>query len=697
MFLKKGVETVIVLISEKPQAALRIALALGDGKAVKKVKRNTPYFEVERDGKKILVLPAAGHLYGLVPTERGYGYPVFGAEWVPTYNASKGAAFTKGYLENIIEFSKASEEFISSTDYDLEGEVIAANIIEFACKAKKAKRMKFSTLTTEELVEAFENVLPSINTGMVEAGRTRHYLDFAWGLSLSRALMAAIKKAGVFKVMSIGRVQGPSLALLAAREEEISAFVPRPYWQLFAYCKGAQFVHENGQFFEKSEAETAFGRTETEGVVKKVECRKLLALPPVPYDLTSLQIDAYRAFGFSPSQTLDIAQSLYEGGVISYPRTSSQKLPEKLNLKKIVYQLNELPAYAPLASQLISQNRFKPREGPKEDPAHPAIFPTGNKPSNLTVQEGKLFDLISKRFLSTFAPPAKRERMKVELLLGKETFLAEGARTIEEGWIKFFAPYARFDETILPDFKEGESVKAEKIEMVEKETKPPKRLTQASLIKKLEELGLGTKATRAEIIKTLYDRGYVSGKNIQVTPFGMAVYNSLRHHSPEILREDLTRNFEEEMEQIQEGKKNPADVIDEGKAVLTRILDDFRKKESAIGAELLKGLNEAQREEMNKSLGKCNLCRADLVIKRSKYGFFVACSAYPNCKNTFPLPRNSSISPTGKVCEKCGTPIIIVKRKGKRTFQMCLATNCETKRDWGNSNYPKETNNEEKK
>jgi len=662
-----------LIITEKPNSAEKIAGAIGE-KITKKTDGGA-YYEVERKGEKILIVPAVGHLYGLQPSIKS-GYPVLSAEWKPAYEINKNSSYTKQYLNTIKKLAAKADEFIAATDFDIEGEVIAANIIEFACNSKKAKRMKFSTLTKEDLLEAFLHPLPSILNEVKEAGRTRHYLDLMWGLSFSRALMSSMQKAGVFKILSIGRVQGPTLKILAEKERDIQNFKPTPYWQVTAIIKNNKFNHEKDRIETEEEAKKIEEKSNTIGIVEEVEDKIHSQNPPFPFDLTSLQVEAYRYFGFTPSQTLKIAQTLYEQALTSYPRTSSQKLPEQLNLKKIIQSLSEQEEYKKIVELL--KGKTKPCEGPKDDPAHPAIHPTGNKPKNLLPDQKKLYDLITRRFLSTFSTPAKRVIRKVSVNLGGEKFNAEAGRTIEKGWFEIY-DYLKPEEKEL-DFKKGEKVKPDKVELESKQTEPPSRYSPASIVRKLENLNLGTKATRAEILETLYSRGYIEGKkSITVTPFGMGVFNVLNKHSPEILSEKLTKKFEEEMDLIQDGKKKSESVLDDARTVLIKLSDQFKKNELEIGKELIQQLNITK---SNKSiLGKCS-CGGDLVIKKSNYGYFVGCSNYPNCKIVYPLPKDSTITPTGRVCEHCGTPIVTVKRKGKKSFTMCLDPKCKTKENW---------------
>jgi len=670
----------VLVICEKPRVAQRVATAL-DSNARRKLFNGVVYYEVERGGEQIYVAPTVGHIYTL-REKNGGGYPVFDVGWAPSYQVDKGAYYTKKYLDTIKFLAGRAQEFVNSCDFDTEGSIIGYNIIRFACGKTSGKRMKFSTLTEEELAEAYDKK-EELDYNNAYAGEARSILDWLWGINLSRGLMSAVRQSGEYRVMSIGRVQGPTLKILSMREREIAAFVPVPFWQLFAHCKGVKFTHEKGRFFEKEEATEAKKRTERGGVVDKVERKRFEQLPNPPFDLTSLQIEAYRWFGFSPSQTQEIAQALYEAGLISYPRTASQKLPAKLNLPRIINMLSKNPNYEKFAKELIEKRRFYPREGSKDDPAHPAIFVTGVIPKKGTSEvELKVYDLIAKRFLSCFAENAVREKMRVELLLGDQRYIGEGARVIKEGWISFYKPYTKFDETDLSGFKEGEEVEVDRLEMKKDKTKPPARYTPASIIQTLEEKELGTKGTRSMIVDTLYKRGYTADRSIRVTTFGLAVCDALEHHSPEILDEEMTRKLESEMGWIQEGKIEEGKVIENGKARLLEILQDFKKKEKEIGKELVTALRNTSFEQ--NFIGKCPKCGGDLkiIVSKTSGKRFCGCSNYPKCSQSYPIPQFGSIKPLKKSCKVCGLPMIFV-RSGKKVFQMCIDPNCKSKENWG--------------
>ena len=302
----------ILIITEKPQAAQKIANALGDAR--KYTDSGVSYFEVKKDDKLILVASAVGHLYNLDYVKGQHGWPIFDLERKPSHEKAKASFFTKKYLDLLTILAKRAHTFYVATDYDNEGEVIGWNVLRFICKQKSALRMKFSTLTSDELLKSFENPQPELNWGNAYAGESRHIIDWLYGINLSRALMSAIKTSGTFKILSIGRVQGPALKIIVDREKEISQFKPVPYWQVFADLDWKKskleqpaepllFKHPN-DIFKKEELDKFKEIKEANADTKKTERS---TSPPEPFDLTSLQREAYHWHKMSPSETLAIA------------------------------------------------------------------------------------------------------------------------------------------------------------------------------------------------------------------------------------------------------------------------------------------------------------------------------------------------------------------------------------------------------
>jgi DNA topoisomerase-1 len=691
-----------LIISEKPQAAAKIASALADSKVQKQRENNVNYHVLTHKGKNIIVASAVGHLYILGEKEgESWKYPVFETEWKPIYKVNKTANYTKDYIKVLTKLGKEATEVTIASDFDIEGEVIGLNAIRFALGKEDANRMKFSTLTKDELIKAYENKQKTLEWGQAKAGETRHNLDWYYGINISRALTDSIKKAtNQFKVLSSGRVQGPSLHFLAERERKIAAFKSQPYWEIYlnGLCKQTKLKakYEEEKIFEKDKVDAILKDTkDKDGYIKNIEKKQSKQAPPTPFDLTSLQMEASNLFGISPKKTLEIAQKLYIDGVTSYPRTSSQKLPKDLELKKILEKLKTQPPFKEKVEIVYKVNpQIKPNEGKKTDPAHPAIHPTGETPSKLEPREHKVYDLICRRFFAVFGKPATRENNKITIDVQGYNFLMKGTRTVEKSWHELYEPYLRFEEIELPKLEKDTQVINKGIENIEKETQPPKRYTDASIIKELEKRNIGTKATRAEILANLRSRGYLIDKSIKVTDLGLKIDEVLATEIPHIVDETLTRHFEEEMEKIRENKSSPQKVLKEAKENITKIINEVISKQQELGKKLAGASAIAQREL--EKLGQCPKCEDGQIIirtaKKTKKRF-AACNNYPNCKNIYPLPQLGKVEKTDNPCPECNSPVIILLSKGKKPWRLCINPQCPTK---NNQNYNKNNNSNKK-
>ena len=674
-----------LIIAEKPSAAKKIAEALADTKPEKKIYKGVAYYELVHKNKDIVIATAVGHLFGLAEKKKqGMKYPSYDIEWKPIYEVEKKAIFSKKYLDTLVKLAKKADSFVIACDYDIEGTTIGLNVLRFACKQKDGKRMKFSTLTKDELQQAYEEASPTLDWGNAKAGETRHELDWYYGINLSRAMTTAVKKAGFFKLLSIGRVQGPALNILVEKEKEIAAFKSKPFWQLFLHGKihnkKIDAIHQTEKFWKEKEAEQIFTACKgKDAVVKELKKTETKLQPPPPFDLTTLQTEAYKCFGMNPRRTLDIAQDLYSAGYISYPRTSSQQLSDKLGFRNILKLLIKQIEYTSLCTTLLEKKKLIPNNGKKTDPAHPAIFPTGTTPKKLSEPQQKLYDLVVRRFLATFGEYAKRETLTAHLILAEEIFIAKGTRTTEKGWHVFYEPYIKLKEEELPALKEKDEVKVDELLKEKGETQPPNRYSQASLVREMEKKNLGTKATRASTVETLFKRNYVEGKSLKVTDLGMQTIKTMSAHVPEIIDEELTRTFEEKMEAIQENKKEGKTVLEEAKKLLNKITDDFKKNEKKIGDELLTATKES--EDKQNTIGPCVKCgKGTLMIKRGRFGRFGGCSSYPDCEETIKLPATGLLRGTDKQCESCNYPLIEAIRKAKRPQEVCANPDCPTKK-----------------
>ena len=683
-----------LIITEKPDAARRIAQALDvAGKPREAREKGVPHFIAQRD-KTLIVVPAVGHLYTVTQAEGERGnYPVFNYRWVPRYEAEKNAKNTRNWIEAISRLAENASEFIDACDYDIEGSLIGYSILRYACLGKErlAKRMKYSTLTQPELEKAYEIPLEHLDFALIDAGLTRHEVDWLYGINLSRALtLAAKRSSGRYATLSTGRVQGPTLRFLVAREREIKCFVPTPFWSIHAKLKIDDELfeaeYEKRVIETKAEAEKILHECRGKsGVVTQVDVRKSPLMPPVPFDLGVLQTEAYRLFGYLPSRTSDIAQRLYLDTLISYPRTSSQKLPPSIGYRRILNGLKNEPAYSKLAQDLLRAKALKPNDGKREDSAHPAIYPTGNRPERtLDISERKIWDLIVRRFMAVFGEPALKQNMEVSVDVNGHRFLLHGARILFEGWMRFYKPYVHLEEVALPPFKEGEKVDVKGVFSVNKFTLPPPRYNPSSLLKKMEKEGIGTKATRAEIIETLYKRKYIADQRIIVTDLGYDVTKVLHKYCPSVISIKLTRDLEQKMERIQRGEERRENVLGETVAHLKPLLGNFKEREKEIGGALNEALRKARMQE--RVVGDCPVCKTGklMILHSRKTGKrFIGCTNYfkNQCKTAMPLPQNGLVKPTQRKCKACGWPIITAKLKGRRPWQFCVNAACPKKKE----------------
>ncbi len=680
-----------LIITEKPDAAQQIAKALDqEGKPEKMEENGVPYFLAQRN-RKLVVVPALGHLYTVVNEwgRRNY-YPVFSFKWAPRYLAERGAKRTRAWIETISKLASDAEEFVNACDYDLEGSLIGYCILKYACEKKEraAKRMKFSTLMKSELEKAYEEPLSQLDFANIEAAKTRHETDWLYGVNLSRALtLAARRWSGVYSTLSTGRVQGPTLKFLSEREKAIRSFVPTPYWEIRAEVEIKNFIYEaeyeRRRIEKRTEAEAIVRAcTARNGEIKKVETKTFQQKPNIPFNIGGLQTEAYNLFGYNPRRTLDIAQRLYIEALISYPRTNSQKLPTTINCKNILKSLSRETAYKELALELLKKKELEPREGAKKDSAHPAIFPTGNLPKKfLSEPEKRLWDLVVKRFMAIFGETAVRQSVRAGLEVNGHNFFLRSRKILKEGWMRFYRPYVKAEEMLLPPITKGESVRLKRVIRVDKFVNPPPRYNPSSLLRRMEELGIGTKATRADIIETLYSRRYIVEERIMVTDLGFDIINILNKYAPGVISVKLTQELERKMEKIQSNREKRENILLDAVEQLKLQLEHFKEKEEQIGEMLSNAINRARVQE--RIVGNCPVCgTGNLIIlySRKTKKRFVGCSNYFKgiCKTSFPLPQRGTAKPMRKDCPSCGWPMVQAQW-GRNPWSLCFNPNCPLK------------------
>ena len=678
-----------LIVAEKPDAAQRIAEALDlRGKPEKAETNHVPYFLATRD-RPLVIISALGHLYTVAHEDgKRSQYPVFDLKWTPRHLVEKNAKHVKTWIEVISKLAEGADQFIDACDYDTEGALIGYTILKFACgnAEKTATRMKYSTLTKDELEKSYAERMTHLDFGMIEAGRARHEVDWLYGINLSRALTnAANRQNRGYNTISTGRVQGPTLKFLVTRERSIQTFVPTPYWSILAEIdiNGTKYNVDYQQKIinKKTDADTVVQACEGKtGTIENIEQKTTQIQPPFPFDLGSLQNEAYSLFGYTPRQTGDIAERLYLDALISYPRTSSQKLPPAINCKAILKGLSHESAYQRHATQLLAKNRLRPREGPKQDPAHPAIHPTGNRPQRpLTQAEHRIRDLIIRRFMAVFGEPAIKHSMKADINVNQHHFYLRGSEVLKEGWMTCYRPYVHIEQALLPPLKEGQTVQLSKVQREDRFTGPPPRYNPSSLLKLMEKEGIGTKATRADTIETLYTRKYITDQQIAATDLGCGVTEVLHTYAPAVISVKLTRDLEEKMEHIQNGAEKRENILQEAVERLKPVLTKLKNNESAIGEALSGALKQISIQE--RTIGPCPTCHSGkLMILHSKRTRkrFIGCTNYfqNTCRTSFPLPQQGIVKPIGRLCRSCGWPLLCVHISGRRPWNLCFNPTC---------------------
>lgn len=686
-----------IIIAEKPTAATQIAKALSiEGKASEKTKYGIPYYEIEGKGGRILICAAIGHLFQVVektPLGR-HLYPIWDITWKPKYMVEKGLKRQENAAKLIRELSKEADNYVNACDYDIEGSLIGYMILKHLCNNahERALRMKFSTLTPGEVREAFRKARKGLDGNLAQAGMCRHEVDWLYGINLSRALTQAnLNHSGFYATISTGRVQGPTLRYIAQREEEIQTHVPIPKWIIKATFKikdqKVEAKYYKSSLETRSEADLIVKECRGKGgVVEEVKAKRVHANPPYPFDLTTLQTEAYRHLNLNPAATLRLAENLYLRGLISYPRSSSQKIPKEIDVRAILQNLKQNPAYKEAVQKLMEEKAtLRVHEGPREDKAHPAIHPTGSPPEPTMDQRSlRLYDLIVKRLLATLSDPQTKEVKKITIRVEEHFFQISGSTTINPGWTKYYNPYYKENDQEMPSVSKGETVELLEIKAVRKLSLPPPRYNPSSLIRLMEKLEIGTKATRAEIVETLYKRKYIKGERIQATELGLNLIKIISKYCPRILDEKLTRDLEIRMLEIEDGIRTREEVVLEAVNYLRPIIETLKELEGDIGGYLSEILRETYNSDTTLDT-PCPICGSPLkVVKSRKTGKrFIGCIGWQTkkCSFTLPLPQKGKLNLLEKKCAKCGFQLISVKTGRKRPLVTCPQCYTKTLRD----------------
>ncbi|MDR3071741.1 MAG: type I DNA topoisomerase [Endomicrobium sp.] len=639
-------------------------------------------------GKDFTVKSSYGHIRDLPKSKLGIDID---NNFEPTYvNVPKA----KKLIAELKKTTASADKVYLATDFDREGEAIAWHLKEaLDIPDAKTSRITFHEITSEAILESVKHPR-ELDMGLVNSQQARRLLDRLVGYKLSPLLWKKIKIG-----LSAGRVQSVAVMIVCNREEEIKSFVPVEYWSIEAELSKLEpsSMPFKTQLFSKNDVKLdklAIQNKEqadailkdlmdAKYVVQSVYSKERKRSPYAPYTTSTMQQDASRRLGFSPSKTMSVAQKLYEGvhmgkgaavGLITYMRTDSlnvAKSAQNETLKFIESSYGEkfLPKHP-----RIYKTKSK---GAQE--AHEAIRPTSPKrvlsqmKQYLSPDEFKLYDLIWKRFLASQMADVVYNTTTAEISAKNYLFKITGSTLIFDGFLKIYNTDDDEKEIKLPPLKNGEILNLMQIIHQQHFTEPPARYNEASLIKALEEHGIGRPSTYAPTIKTVLDRLYVrlDGKKFIPTNLGVVVNNVLKNHFGNIINIKFTADVEEKLDEIAEDK-----------AVWQNILKDFYKpfEENLNKAE--KNL-QRQKIQMQETSEKCPNCGKVMIIRDSRGGQFLGCSGYPECKTTMSLDKDGKVvegpQETDIKCDKCGSPLI--KKIGFRGKQYLSCKNypiCKT-------------------
>lgn len=575
-------------------------------------------------------------------------------------------------IKDLKKAAKKASKVYLATDPDREGEAISWHLEHIlGIENDEPCRIEFNEITKDAIKKAIKSPR-KINLDLVDAQQARRVIDRLLGYQISPVLWQKLRKG-----LSAGRVQSVTTKLICDREKEINAFEPVEYWTIDAKSESktgedidfklSAIDGKKAEIHNEEEVNKILEIIENKDLhVVKIESKKRKKSAPKPFTTSVLQQEGVNRLGFSTKKTMMIAQELYEGidvkgegtvGLISYIRTDSNRISEEAKGKAESY-IKET-----LGNEYYKEEKksSEKKNSKKVQDAHEAIRPTSvdrtpeSIKDSLSKDQYKLYNLIWRRFVASQMSDSEFELMNVECQIENYTFKATGSKMIFDGYTKVYNFYDREDR-ILPEISEGDDLKVNGIFPEQHFTQPPARYTEASLVKTLEELGIGRPSTYAPTIATILNREYVekSGSSLQPTELGILVTEILEANFAKLMDVDFTAKLENELDTIEEGEANWKEVVKES----------YEPFEEAI-KEALENIEKVNMDVETDEI--CELCGSNMVIKYGRFGKFMACKNYPECKNTKPI-----VNKIGVKCPKCGEGEIIVRKTKKgRAFYGC--------------------------
>ena len=704
-----------LIITEKPSMGRDVAAALDA------TRRGEGYIE----GKDDIITWCVGHLVELDDPEnydpklkswRMETLPIIPEEF--KYHASERTRDQFNVIKTLLGRDDVTS-VVNAADAGREGELIFDLVYTLARSRKPVERLWISSLTRDEIIAGFNRLKPAADyTGLRDSARSRQQADWLVGLNATRAQTIKARGAGYDGVYSLGRVQTPTLALIVARDEEITNFVPTNYYEVVAdfesaagAYRGTWFNKQGSRFEHKDAADAVVFKVQGKpGTVEKVEKKASKERAPLLYDLTALQRAANARYAFSAARTLELAQTLYEKKFITYPRTSSRHLSTSVNqeLKGHVEAASVGP-YVKFIETILAKGTPKLTSRHVDDKKvtdHHAVIPTKQRvePNALAPDEKRIYDLVARRFLAAFYPDAELERTAITTAVEGEQFITRGTVVLKAGWREVDPPGREekkkadddeAEDAELPPVKVKEAVETKNVEAVAKQTKAPPRYSESSLLgametagKKVEDeelrlamkdSGLGTPATRAQIIETLLKREYITRdkKSLAATPKGIALIKLLP--SQLLKSAELTGSWEQKLARMARGEYARDAFMGEVKGMVTELVGQIAaaEMERATGDQVARRPDVARPDDAV-NCPKCALeSREGFLVERvSANGKFLVCSAGRDvCGFISDAPKNAKQRKIflATKCAACGGAmrLRLPREKGKRASLSC--------------------------
>jgi DNA topoisomerase-1 len=668
----------IVVFTEKNKAAAQIAGILSEGGFNRASIEGIPVYDFKKDGKEWRIMGLSGHIMGYdFPPElnnwRGCD-PAVLLDTPPVKNVTK-----QPYAAAIALVSKGADEIILACDFDREGENIGFEARSLAEKVSKSpvKRARFSSLSDSEIKQAFSNLVePDFNLAM--SAEARQILDLKMGAAFTRFLTLAVQQRARTKdIISIGPCQTPTCGFVYEREKLILDFKSKDFWKIegtFSHSKiDFTGTHRSGHIQDKAKADEIFSRIKGSktGILEKKSVKESTTSPPYPLNTTEFLKRASKFLGISPENALEIAEQLYLSGFTSYPRTETNKYADDFDfrLKVLGFASGEYREYAmTILSRLPITCRNGTRDGHDHPPIHPirAATKADIEKSVRMPDAWKVYDLVVRHFLANLMQPALFEKTHLEISVKGEIFDATGSVMKDAGWMAAY-PFETKNDKFLPDISVTEEIAIKKLSNTKSQTTPPKRLTEAELLTLMDKYKIGTKATAPSHIETNKKRGYfeTKGKTISILDTGFTLMEALDTTVPILVKPDVRSRIEALIQDVEDGKKGFEAALEEGSVLIRDMYSHLVTNKEQIVRKMAGTITDEQVAADKKNfIGQCPECDRLLRIVKTDKGRFVGCSGYPDCRKTYPLPKEGAlVIARTKQCSKSGIAVLKVGTK----------------------------------